>query len=139
MTAINHLQARGAVLPGDITGQLKPQNLAQAAEQFEALFLRSMLKEMRKAADVLGKDNPFNSKQQLMMRDFYDDKLAAQLASQQSTGIAQMIIRQLTPAGGNTLKDGRDMAALQQHPQPLNPPAVPVMSRGQEGVTHEHD
>ena len=86
-----------SLLPGDITGQVKPQNLEQAAEQFEALMLRSMLSQMRKAADVLGEDNPFNSKQQRMMRDFYDDKLASQLASQRSTGIAQMIINQLSP------------------------------------------
>ncbi len=68
---IDAINRHTQVLPGDVTGQVKPQNLEQASEQFEALFLRSMLKEMRKASDVIGEDNPFNSKQQRMMRDFY--------------------------------------------------------------------
>lgn len=116
-----------SLLPGDITGQVKPQNLEQAAEQFEALMLRSMLSQMRKAADVLGEDNPFNSKQQRMMRDFYDDKLASQLASQRSTGIAQMIINQLSPQMSTPLKDAGSSVALKEQPRELNAPVIPVM------------
>ena len=78
---LDAINRQTAILPGDMTGQVKPQNLEQAAEQFEALMLKSMLSQMRKAADVLGEDNPFNSKQQRMMRDFYDDKMASELAS----------------------------------------------------------
>ena len=126
------INRRAAALPGDISGQMKPQNLAQAAGQFEALFLRAMLKEMRKAADVLGEGSPFNSRQQQLMRDFYDDTLAQQLASQQSTGIARMIIQQLAPQGDAALKDGDAMVALQQQPQHLNPPVVPVLRRAKE-------
>lgn len=129
---INAIHRQTAVLPGDVTGQVKPQNLEQAAEQFEALFLRSMLKEMRKASDVMGEDNPFNSKQQRMMRDFYDDKLAGQLASQGSTGIAQMIVSQLSPQVSAPLKDESGMVALQQHPRNLNTPVVPVLRQGKE-------
>lgn len=129
---INAINRQTQVLPGDVTGQVKPQNLDQAAEQFEALFLRSMLKEMRKASDVIGEDNPFNSKQQRMMRDFYDDKLAGQLASQRSTGIAQMIISQLSPQAAVPLKEVDGMVALQQHPRELNTPVVPVLRHGKE-------
>lgn len=32
-----------------------------------------------------------------MMRDFYDDKLASLLASQRSSGIASLIIKQMGP------------------------------------------
>lgn len=129
---IQAINRQADVLPGDFSGQIKPQNLEQAAEQFEALFLRAMLKEMRKAADVLGQDNPFNSKQQQLMRDFYDDGLAAQLASQRSTGITGMIIRQLSPQSAAPLKNLEPMAALQQQPQTLHPPVVPVMGRDKE-------
>jgi len=130
---IDSINRQTQVLPGDVTGQVKPQNLDQAAEQFEALFLRSMLKEMRKASDVIGEDNPFNSKQQRMMRDFYDDKLAGQLASQSSTGIAQMIVRQLSPqAAAPLLKNESGMVALHQHPWNLKTPVVPVLRDGQE-------
>lgn len=109
---LNAINRQTAILPGDITGQVKPQNLGQAAEQFEALMLRSMLSQMRKASDVLGEDNPFNSKQQRMMRDFYDDKMASQLASQRSTGIAQMIVNQLSPQVTTPLKNEAQAAAL---------------------------
>lgn len=129
---IDAINRQTQVMPGDVTGQVKPQNLEQASEQFEALFLRSMLKEMRKASDVIGEDNPFNSKQQRMMRDFYDDKLAGQLASQRSTGIAQMIVNQLSPQVAAPLKGEDAMVALQQHPRELNTPVVPVLRHGKE-------
>ncbi|RKQ41061.1 rod-binding protein [Enterobacter sp. R1(2018)] len=130
---INSINRQTTVLPGDITGQVKPQNVEQAAEQFEAMFLRSMMTQMRKAADALAADDsPFNSKQQRMMRDFYDDKLASQLASQRSSGIADMIIAQMAPQNGEGLKVGGKSAALPQQPKELTTPVVPVMRRGQE-------
>ena len=125
---LNAINRQTAILPGD---QVKPQNLEQAAEQFEALMLRSMLSQMRKASDVLGEDNPFNSKQQRMMRDFYDDRLASDLASQRSTGITQMIINQLSPQVNTPLKKTDEMTALEEQPKELKTPVVPVM-RGQE-------
>lgn len=129
---VQAIQPQTTILPGDLTGQVKPQNLEQAAEQFEAMFLRAMMQQMRKASQALVDDNPFDSKQQRMMRDFYDDKLASQLASQRSTGIAQMIITQLGPQENAALKNSQSMVALQEHPQPLKTPVVPVMRRGQE-------
>jgi len=129
---LNAITPKTTALPGDMTGQVKPQNLEQAAEQFEAMFLRSLMKEMRKASQALVDDNPFDSKQQRMMQEFYDDKLTSQLASQRSTGIAQMIITQLGPQESAALKNSQSMVALQEHPQQLTPPVVPVMRRGQE-------
>lgn len=126
------IHSQTSVLPGDITGQVKPQNLEQAAEQFEAMFLRSMMKQMRKASQALVDDNPFDSKQQRMMQEFYDDKLTSQLASQRSTGMAQMIIEQLGPQESASLKNGSRAVALEEHPQELKTPVVPVMRRGQE-------
>ncbi|MFP2238795.1 rod-binding protein [Pseudescherichia vulneris] len=129
---VQAIQPQTSILPGDMVGQVKPQNLEQAAEQFEAMFLRSLMQQMRKASQALVDDNPFDSKQQRMMRDFYDDKLASQLASQRSSGIAQMIISQLGPQEHAALKNTQSMAALHEHPQQLTPPVVPVMRRGQE-------
>ncbi|CAD5351724.1 TPA: rod-binding protein [Enterobacter cancerogenus] len=126
------IHSQTSVLPGDITGQVKPQNLEQAAEQFEAMFLRSMMKQMRKASQALVDDNPFDSKQQRMMQEFYDDKLTSQLASQRSTGMAQMIIAQLGPQESASLKNGSRAVALEEHPQEFKTPVVPVMRRGQE-------
>ncbi|EIC83874.1 rod-binding protein, partial [Serratia sp. M24T3] len=44
---------------------------------------------------LVGDDDPFNSKQQRMMRDFYDDKLSQTLAAQHRSGIADLLIKQL--------------------------------------------
>ena len=127
---INSINRQQTVLPGDMTGQVKPQNVEQAAEQFEAMFLRSMMQQMRKASDAMAtEDGPFNSKQQRMMRDFYDDRLATELASQRSTGIAGMIIAQLAPGD---VKEGVKSAAIPQQPSELATPVIPVMRRGQE-------
>ena len=126
---LNAINRQTAILPGDISGQIKPQNLEQAAEQFEALMMRSMLSQMRKASDVLGEDNPFNSKQQRMMRDFYDDRLASDLASQRSTGIAQMIVNQLSPQVNTPLKNADERVALEEQPKALKTPVIPVMRR----------
>lgn len=87
-----------ALLPGDIGEQRKPHTLQQAAEQFENQFLRQMIKEMRQATQALVPDSPFDSKQQTMWRDFYDDQLSADLAATHSTGLAEMIVKQLSPA-----------------------------------------
>lgn len=125
MADINALTRPLNVIPGDISGGHKAQNLQQAAEQFEALFLRSMLQQMRKASDALSNGNdPFTSKQQVMVRDFYDDKLASTLASQRSSGIAEMIIRQLSPPGTDNvpaLKLTDAQAALSDKATPVAP------------------
>ncbi len=93
---IEAINKSSPVMPGSFVGDLQPQNLEQAAVQFEAVFMRTLLQQMRKAAEVLAADDdPFNSKQQRMMRDFYDDKLASTLASQRSSGIANLLIQQL--------------------------------------------
>lgn len=130
MSSINAISRPLNVIPWDISGGHKAQNLQQAAEQFEGLFLRAMLQQMRKASDVLAQgDNPFTSKQQTMLRDFYDDKLAATLASQRSSGIAEMIIRQLSPqvAGmERALKLTAPEAALSEQATEPTAPVAPV-------------
>ncbi|EJL87160.1 rod-binding protein [Pantoea sp. BIGb0393] len=83
---------------GDFIAGAKPNNLEQAAEKFEAMFLRTMLSEMRKGTDAFaGEDGMFSSREARNLRDFYDDALAHELASQRSTGIANVLIQQLSP------------------------------------------
>lgn len=82
---------------GDFSGRIKPKNLEEAAGQFEAMFLRQMLQEMRKSVDALaGENGLFSSRESRTLRDFYDDALAQELASQRTTGIAGLLIRQLS-------------------------------------------
>ncbi|MBA1276331.1 transglycosylase SLT domain-containing protein [Stutzerimonas stutzeri] len=72
------------------------QQLEVVAEQFEAMFLQQILKQMRKAGDVLGAGNPMRSRELDTMRDFYDEVLADTLAGKRQTGIADMLVQQLS-------------------------------------------
>jgi soluble lytic murein transglycosylase len=71
-----------------------------AAEQFEALFLQQVLKQMRKASDALSTDSPIRSRELDTMRDFYDGVLAENLAGKKQTGIADMLVKQLSGEAG---------------------------------------
>ncbi len=72
------------------------QQLEAVCEQFEAMFLQQILKQMRKAGDVLSAGNPMRSRELDTMRDFYDEVLAETLAGKRQTGIADMLVQQLS-------------------------------------------
>ena len=73
--------------------------LEAVAGQFEAMFLQMVLRQMRSSSDVLAhKDSPFSSQQQGVFRDMYDGQLAMELAKKQNSGIAKMLIQQLSPS-----------------------------------------
>lgn len=73
--------------------------LEAVAGQFEAMFLQMVLRQMRSSSDVLAdKDSPFSSQQQGVFRDMYDGQLAMELARRQHSGIANMLIKQLSPS-----------------------------------------
>lgn len=84
-------------------GGARREQLQAAAEQFEALFLQQILKQMRKAGDVLAADNPMRSRELDTMRDFYDEVLAETLASKKQMGIADLLVRQLSGDEGQSL------------------------------------
>lgn len=117
INAISHMPsyATGPALQAE-----KPGDLVQAAEQFEAMFLRTLLQQMRQSSQSIGSDNLFDSKQQNMLRELYDDKLASHLAAQRSAGIAQMILSQLSPADGQALNPPDPAAALTQQETDLS-------------------
>ncbi len=73
--------------------------LEAVAGQFEAMFLQMVLRQMRSSSDVMAdKDSPFSSQQQGVFRDMYDGQLAMELAKKQSSGIANMLVKQLSPS-----------------------------------------
>lgn len=81
-----------------MTPKIKPHDLQHAAQQFEAIFLRHMMKEMRKTNELFdSKDNPFNSDAVRMMQGFYDDTLCNMLAQNNNIGIAALLVKQLSP------------------------------------------
>lgn len=78
-----------------------PEALKAAAKQFEALFAQMLLKSMRDASggeDILG-----GGEQGDLYRDLFDRQLALSLAENgnngRGLGIAEMMVRQLTPRG----------------------------------------
>ncbi len=63
-----------------------------AAQQFEALFIQTLMKNMREAS--LG-DGIFDSQQQKLYEGMLDQQFAIKMASGEGIGIAEMLVRQL--------------------------------------------
>lgn len=82
-------QARGADSEG------KKEALQEAAQQFEAIFMKMLLSSMRKAQDVLESDSPFNSQSTKFYRDMHDQQMAVELSSNGTLGLSDLIVRQL--------------------------------------------
>ena len=91
---------RPALNGSGITANSGASQLQVVAEQFEALFLQQVLKQMRKAGDALAAENPMRSREMSTMNDFYDGALADTLASKKQTGIADLLVAQLSGQGG---------------------------------------
>lgn len=90
-----------------------PEALKAAAKQFEALFTQMLLKSMRDASsgdDVLG-----GGEQGDMYKDLFDQQLSVSLADHgnggRGFGIAEMMVRQLTPKGSVAPASGVDKPA----------------------------
>jgi flagellar protein FlgJ len=73
----------------------KKEALKEAAQQFEAIFMKMLLSSMRKAQEVLESDSPFNSESTKFYRDMHDQQMAVELSSNGSLGLTDLIVRQL--------------------------------------------
>ncbi|WP_027897175.1 transglycosylase SLT domain-containing protein [Zestomonas thermotolerans] len=117
-------------------GIARQRDLEMAAEQFEALFLQQILKQMRKASDVLGAGSPLRSRESETMREFYDEVLAESLASRRQTGIADMLVSQLS--GGTSAADleaaGATARAAELPQRPSMSASNPLANVWQRGV-----
>jgi len=76
-------------------GEAKKEALTEAAQQFEAIFMKMLLSSMRKAQEVLESDSPFNSQSTKFYRDMHDQQMAVELSSNGSLGLTDLIVRQL--------------------------------------------
>ncbi|PKH88718.1 flagellar assembly peptidoglycan hydrolase FlgJ [Colwellia sp. Bg11-28] len=76
-------------------GEAKKEALQEAAQQFEAIFMKMLLSSMRKAQEVLESDSPFNSESTKFYRDMHDEQMAVELSSNGSLGLTDLIVRQL--------------------------------------------
>jgi flagellar protein FlgJ len=90
--------------------------LKQAATQFEAVFVRALLKSMREA---LPQGDPLASDASKMYTSMYDEQIAQKL-SERGLGIADIMVRQLS--GRQQRADGTGSAGRQDDPlRPLVP------------------
>ncbi|MGY4534385.1 soluble lytic murein transglycosylase [Pseudomonas sp. TE3786] len=129
-TAINN--ARSVNAPGSDPRQ----QLQAASEQFEALFLQQILKQMRKAGDVLSAGNPMRSRELDTMRDFYDEAMAEHLASSKQTGISDMLVKQLAGSvtAPMTLTAAQQAARSAELPRSNIQPQQPLANSWERGV-----
>lgn len=74
--------------------QQSPEALRKVAEQFESIFLNMMLKSMREAN--LG-EGIFDNDQSKFYNEMFDQQIAVTLAKRRSVGLADVLMRQLSP------------------------------------------
>ncbi len=97
-----------------------PAALREVASQFEALFVQSLMKNMRGARLA---EPMFGSEQMDMYQDMFDQQLSLEMASGRGLGLAEMLVRQLggtaaavdRPAAGG--ESGRRAAPAWSDPQ----------------------
>ncbi len=102
-------------------GQATPAAVKETAKQFEALFMRELLKSMREASASM-KSGLMDSPQGDLGTDLLDQQFAVQMAGQPG-GLAEVIARQLMQQMG--LADTARPAAA----SPVAPVATPVSAR----------
>ncbi|WP_367607244.1 flagellar assembly peptidoglycan hydrolase FlgJ [Legionella sp. W05-934-2] len=70
--------------------------LPEAARQFEALFLQTLLNTMRSSQKVLDEDSPFRSAAQDTFQEMLDGQFAMEISQGKGIGLSQMMIQQLS-------------------------------------------
>jgi flagellar protein FlgJ len=98
-------------------GQATPEAIRETAKQFEALFMRELLKSMREANESL-KSGMFESAGENLGTDLLDQQFAVKMAGQPG-GLSEVIARQLMRQMG--LQDSGKTSAA-----PDAAPAAPV-------------
>ncbi|WP_252178602.1 rod-binding protein [Endozoicomonas sp. 4G] len=74
-----------------------PQDLKEAAEAFEAIFVNELLKSMRQANEAMmgSSDLPMSGKDVQFFQSMFDSHIAGHLGKEGGLGIAEALVRQL--------------------------------------------
>lgn len=72
-----------------------PESLRKVAQQFEAMFIQTMLKTMRQTNEVFGKDNFLNSSETSMYQSMLDDQMSLSLSNGRGLGLADAFFQQM--------------------------------------------
>jgi flagellar protein FlgJ len=81
----------------DLRGYDEKAALKAAAQQFEATFVNMLMKSMREANEVLGDDELLGGDSVEFYQTMHDEQLAATLSNQGLLGLADLMVKQLTP------------------------------------------
>ena len=93
---INALNNRTPATGGEANSQA-PQSMRQAAQAFEAVFIRQLIGSMRNAKLA---DDAFGSQATEQFRDMADSRLADSMSQQGTFGIADMLLAQFRNRAG---------------------------------------
>lgn len=74
-----------------------PENVRKVAQQFESLFTNMMIKSMRDANAVFAEGNPLNTPQTKFYQEMYDNQMSVHLSEGRGLGLADALVRQLSP------------------------------------------
>ncbi|MDX9740386.1 MAG: rod-binding protein [Gammaproteobacteria bacterium] len=85
-----------------------PDALREAARQFEALFIHSMLKNMRETGFGEGL---FDNDQTRMYQGMFDQQIAGNMAAGGGIGLAEVLVRQL---GGDRIEGAAASRAYEE-------------------------
>ena len=128
-TAKSYLDFAGL---GELRGKAQKnddQALRETAQQFEGLFIQMMLKSMRDASNVI-KGDLVDSKAAETFEGMYDKEMSVQMAKRNTLGLADMLVRQLSPK--DVVPNTAEQLKLKgQTPMPLVKPQLP-MALGQD-------
>lgn len=80
-----------------------PEAARAVAQQFEALFVQTMLQSMREANNFSGM---FDSSQTELYQDLFDKQISADIARRGDLGLADMLLKQIMPPKSGTVDAG---------------------------------
>ncbi len=111
-----------AALRGATQGKLSPEAAREVAQQFESLFVQSLMKSMRSAS--IG-DDLFSSNATDEYQGLFDQQLASNLSHGQGLGLAPLIERQLMAQQGLDPDAGKELdRSITEYPR--QPARFPV-------------
>ncbi|MBY6185910.1 rod-binding protein [Marinobacter hydrocarbonoclasticus] len=126
---MSRIEQPQSALAGMSAHQLKQQHgeagaIREVARQFETQFLQTVLKQMRSATDALKDESGPLSEKRGVFHDFYDAELAQSMSQNQGMGLAEVMVRQLSPRGAEALKP--EAASVAHNGQETQPQVVPI-------------
>jgi len=109
--------------------QESPEALKEVAKQFESIFLNNVLKSMREAKLA---DGAMDNDQSKFYNEMYDQQLAVHLSGSPGVGLADLIVKQLSPDKPKNEK--QDIEDYLNRSGGINPPQPPFFKGGGEKI-----